>query len=405
MSGAQIVGVQGGVGGIAARTEDLRSCAAVLFQVGWAVQGDAQEVAALARFLAGEVVGGLALESAALHRITELGEASRGLASLLGRAADSYDDADSWSLERMAGVVVGQVKNTVKAQTSALTGGLVEAPWDYDMRPLEAAAKAYDLSPFSAVLHGFAALADGRGTARVTATGLERGMAARRPPDSLADLLADLEHRNDQEPGAVDVQVLHYGDGRARRVIVHIPGTSTLLPTLSNPTDVIGDLAALEGTATAYGEGVLECLELAGVTALDEVLLVGHSQGGMVAASLAAQAARTGRYSIRDVVTVGSPIAKIDVPVGVRVLSLENRDDPIPQLDGGRNQDTRDVVTVTVDTGATGLDAHGIESGYLPAADELGASDDPSVRQALASLDPYFGADQVTTSTYRISRG
>ena len=69
------------------------------------------------------------------------------------------------------------------------------------------------------------------------------------------------------------------------------------------------------------------------------------------------------------------------------------------------SSDSSDVVTVTVDTHASELDAHSIELGYRPAAEQLQRSTDPSVQGALESLSGYLDAERVTTWTFRISRG
>lgn len=405
MSGASIVSVQGGVGGIAAQLEDLRSGARILGELGWTLGADVAALRATAVILCGDLMGQWTMERAGVHRVAELAEDARLLAGLLDRAADQYTESDEWTLQRIAGAGVGHVKNVVKGGVAYLALGQIDAPWDYDLRPLEVGANLYYRADLSAILHGFAVLADWRAAPRVTRTGVDRAPVALRPPRSLDALLVNLEHRNRQEPGAVDVQILQSFDGRPRRVIVNIPGTSTFAPTASNPTDVLADVVAIDGTATAYSKGIIESLELAGVSAQDEILLVGHSQGGMVAAQLAAQLSASGRFTVRNVLSVGPPIARIDIPAGVHVLALENCADPVPLLDGNRNSDSRDVVTVTIDTGASGLAAHGIDTGYRPGAEQLERSTDPSVQAALESLTTYLDADRLTTQTFRISRG
>ena len=68
-------------------------------------------------------------------------------------------------------------------------------------------------------------------------------------------------------------------------------------------------------------------------------MLTGHSLGGIAAASLAADSGFTSRFHVTSVVTAGSPIARIDVPASVTVLSLEHEQDVVPMLDGRRNDD------------------------------------------------------------------
>jgi pimeloyl-ACP methyl ester carboxylesterase len=60
------------------------------------------------------------------------------------------------------------------------------------------------------------------------------------------------------------------------------------------------------------------------------VYLVGHSLGGMVAQNLAASGDFTARWTVRRVVTLGSP-RTVDLPTGI-VRRFAAIGDPIPQL-------------------------------------------------------------------------
>jgi pimeloyl-ACP methyl ester carboxylesterase len=68
----------------------------------------------------------------------------------------------------------------------------------------------------------------------------------------------------------------------------------------------------------------------AGITAEDNVILVGHSQGGLVAAQLAA----SGDYRVSDVVTVGAPLHQVELPAEVNLVAIEHAEDVIPSLSG-----------------------------------------------------------------------
>ena len=68
-------------------------------------------------------------------------------------------------------------------------------------------------------------------------------------------------------------------------------------------------------------------------TPADPVVLVGHSQGGILAAALASDPGFTRRNRVSHVVTSGSPVALFPVPPTTRVLSVERGDDPVPRLD------------------------------------------------------------------------
>jgi pimeloyl-ACP methyl ester carboxylesterase len=137
------------------------------------------------------------------------------------------------------------------------------------------------------------------------------------------------------------------------------------------------------------------------------VLLVGHSQGGLVAVNAARDAVNSGRFRITHVVTAGAPIGLTvgTVPARVRVLALENSRDVVPHLDGRANPDRPNVTTASASSGDGTIGGdHAVDTGYLPLAADVDASRDPSVREFLASAAGYFRADAVETHTYQIQR-
>lgn len=247
---------------------------------------------------------------------------------------------------------------------------------------------------------------DGHGVAR--ATGTDAGGVAGRPPRSLADLVRGLARRNDDpHHGAVDVRVLTLRDG-TRRVVVDVTGTKSWDPA---PTGDVTSLStngrALVGRAGAYEQGVLAAMSQAGVRPTDEVMLVGHSEGGAVAVTTARDAVRSGRFRVTHVVTAGSPIGRTagQLPASVRLLALENARDVVPHLDGTANPDKPNVTTASSAHGdGTVLDDHSLDDGYVPVAEDVQASAAGSVREFLGSADGYLGATSVTTHTFQIVR-
>ncbi|MEP6852637.1 MAG: hypothetical protein ABJA87_08285 [bacterium] len=254
-----------------------------------------------------------------------------------------------------------------------------------------------------------AAYPDGRPI--VVATGADRGVEARHPPRTVADLLAGLARCNaPRQGGDIDVRFVlgRDADGRVRRrVIVDIPGTKNWNPSPAepDPTSFGTNVRAITGSTTTYEAGVRAAMRRAGVRRNEPVLLVGHSQGGMVAVNLARHARSDGEFQVSDVVTAGAPIARIPVPRSVQVLALENDADVVPHCDGADNQDRTNVTTVTVhrDTGDP-LANHSLEQSYLPGARDVDATDDPSVRGAVAGLRPFLEGTAVSTVTYHVER-
>jgi len=242
------------------------------------------------------------------------------------------------------------------------------------------------------------------GMPRVTDLGRDHGLGA---PRSLEDLLAGLARRDEGRPGEVDVHFLD--GGSARKVVVDIPGTKdwSLALHSSDVTSIATNLRALRGAVTTYERGVLEAMRRAGVGPDDDVLMVGHSEGGMVAVNAARRAAASGEFRVRHVVTAGAPLGLIagNVPAGVNVLALENDGDVVPRLDGAENPDRLNITTVTAHRGHGDVIAnHSLDDAYLAAARDLDASDDPSVRDYLGGLTGFLTASAVRTHTYQITR-
>ncbi|MDN4161361.1 hypothetical protein [Nocardioides abyssi] len=220
-------------------------------------------------------------------------------------------------------------------------------------------------------------------------------LRAVRQPRGLGDLLADLDevHRTGPD-GTIEVRTATAPDGSVRHV-VHLPGTDdmTTLPWTrdEDARDLATNLLLLAGLDNPYQQGVLEALGQAGVGPGEPVLLVGHSQGGMVAAALLAA---DGPVAVTDVVTAGSPTAHLDgFPPGTHALSLEHRGDLVPLLDGEDNRDRPEQTTVRFDDGPSSgvADAHGTDR-YVAAAAALDASvaagsAHPSVVDALDRLE------------------
>ena len=258
---------------------------------------------------------------------------------------------------------------------------------------------------------GLLALPFADGVPRVAALGADAAIDPTGAPRNLHDLLVGLARRDDGRPGEVDVRFL---DDRAgpRRVVVDVPGTKDWSLALHNRdvTSIATNLRALRGAVTTYERGVLEAMRRAGVRPDDDVLMIGHSEGGMVAVNAARRAAASGGFRIRHVVTAGAPLGLIagNLPSGVNVLALENDGDVVPHLDGADNPDRLNVTTVTTHRGHGGVIAnHGLDETYLAAARDVDASDNPSVRDYLRGPDGLAGflsASAVRTRTYQITR-
>lgn len=223
-----------------------------------------------------------------------------------------------------------------------------------------------------------------------------------RPPRDLAELATRIAgcypggRTGAPDAGTATVRVDRVvgADGR-RAWVVAVPGQQQLsLAGGTNPFDLAGDVRGMARQDTAARHSVLAAMRVAGIPPDEPVLVAGHSQGGMVAASLAADPQVRARYRITQVVTVGSPIAGFGIPDGVQVLAVEHRDDAVPLLDGRANPDRSGWITVRRTAHAPGapvdaLAAHDLDR-YRETLRQVDRSDDPSLQVYRSGLEPFL---------------
>jgi Alpha/beta hydrolase len=230
------------------------------------------------------------------------------------------------------------------------------------------------------------------------------------PPQGLGDIISGLQHRD--EPGRgddnnIDVRKIIGTDGKIS-YIVDIPGTRVWNAPGEN-TNSANDLGtnvdAMAGNPTVLEKGIQEALRRSGVGPNDPVMLVGHSQGGIVAARAANDFVTGGQYNVTHVVTAGSPIGRVTVPDNVQVLSLENRNDIVPHLDASDNPDTANRTTITFDhqTG-TAQGNHQIANNYTDIAKQLDSRSDPSVEAFEKSMSNFTDGRHAETYRYKVDR-
>ncbi|MBE9926128.1 hypothetical protein G8C93_09540 [Cellulosimicrobium cellulans] len=194
-------------------------------------------------------------------------------------------------------------------------------------------------------------------------------------------------------------------DGGTPTWIVAIPGTQPgNLRTVWNMTsnyDLMSDDESQRARADSV-RAVLDAMGQSGIEPDDDVVLVGHSQGGMVAATIAA--ATVGTYQVRHVVTAGSPVGGHDLPPGVRATHLETRGEGVSVLAGFPNPATPERVTVTGILSAPGggppLDVPhsvGYHQDVLDAAVEVG---DRGLEEHLADVERWLDGEAEDPQVY-----
>lgn len=410
------VRVTGGPDGIAASSEDLAAMAGLLAATAQAVRDTRDQlrspavawsfdhpwlrlpwqarpatVEAIEHELAALTAGDGELERAA--------DALEALATRVLRAASGYHGTD----HELARSIVGGVLHLASAlgrlpldPGGALDEAVAALPGLADglavqVAPLER-AYAYLVTDGRPVLHD---------------EGPDTRPAATAPPRTMADLVDGLSLRNAGRAGEIGVSFLTAADGR-RRVVVDVPGTKSWNPLPNGDITSVGtDIRALAGRSTSYERGVLDAMRAAGVRPDEEVLLVGHSEGGLVAVGVAGSAVRSGRFRVSHVITAGSPVGRVArrLPPGVRLLALENTADVVPHADGAANPDRRNTTTVQgeIQRGSPGAN-HDLTESYRPLAVAADLDRTPALGAFRSSVAPFLSASAMTTHAYRITR-
>ena len=239
---------------------------------------------------------------------------------------------------------------------------------------------------------------------------------------SLADLV-DLSNRNHErvvtDRSKTGIRILAVKQGHVTRYVVQLPGTQEWGPVSgTDPSDLTTNLELSDDGQAAIMTAVLHAMEQ-DIPEKAEVLLMGHSQGGILAAALAADPL-TARYDVKGVLTYGSPVGRIPIPEGIKVLSVEHLQDPVPRTDGTDNPDTVNRTTVyrepsiseleelSLDRPLTVIDAHSAElyRNSVQQIEAAAAGGDDRLLRAVADFDDFFGADATTASQdWNLMRG
>jgi hypothetical protein len=246
----------------------------------------------------------------------------------------------------------------------------------------------------------------------VEPTDLEVPSSATAPASlsSLVEHVSELSDLSDpdhpENNGTIEIQTITAADG-TRRHIVYLPGLDDLGPgSVDSDVRDVGAAVALEsGVPTAYGAGVVHAMHDHGISPGEDVMVVGHSQGGMQAAALAIQG--TG-FHVTQVVTAGAPVVPGHLPAGVQMLSLEHEGDPVPLFDAGAVDDSPGHITVTFDSGIdVNPQSNHSFAHYIAGAHAAEQSTDPVVHQAVGGVQPFLAhpGDHVESTIFQITRG
>ena len=241
------------------------------------------------------------------------------------------------------------------------------------------------------------------------------------------------------------------GPDKVIRYIVSIPGTESVggvqdinswLENFNGHNWSSNLYAMAQGSMATDAQQIRQAMANAGIPAGAEILLTGHSQGGLVAANLAADPEFASSYKVSAVVTYGSPVDCADFPAtgGTPVLSVAHGNrvnvsegplgipiptgftmgDPVPQLDFGGNafltpfSSTGDNITSVNLEPHPGSDImeiftknHDQASYSTDVANNLSAAQKQSIAafEAQNGLGKFYAVEGTTATTVRVPIG
>lgn len=182
-------------------------------------------------------------------------------------------------------------------------------------------------------------------------------------PRSLEELMANLV----AEDRRISVQRVGAG-----RYIAYLPGA------LGHES---GRLRLVGADPTTSATQVVRAIEKALTDDDARVMLVGSAAGGAIAAEIAATVSSE-RFVVDQVVTAGAPAALVPrIPDATRMLSLEDRSDPVALLGSLINAKTANRVTVVFD----GSSADGTDL-YVAGARAADGAEHPELRAEISRM-------------------
>jgi predicted esterase len=200
-----------------------------------------------------------------------------------------------------------------------------------------------------------------------------KASAVYQKPSSMAGLASRINNPSG------NIRLESYQCPKGRVVVMYLPGTAEWNPLANKKAfDIRSDVELLsDGQNSNSIRAADAALSAFGATEKDRLVLVGYSQGGLVAAELAQKLP-----NVSGVFTMGSPIAGEAIPSSIPVVSLEHSNDVVPALSGKTNPMTENWATasrhVEVNQGETVLKAHSIRE-YVHTAALADSSNDPGL--------------------------
>ncbi|MET1020098.1 MAG: hypothetical protein ABWX62_08955 [Microterricola sp.] len=247
------------------------------------------------------------------------------------------------------------------------------------------------------------AAATGNTALRETPQRVHRAAAPRpvRPPRGVGELAARVPSSS---PGSPQIRLERYGGTAGPRWVAYLAGTADFAPTATTePFDLTANVLATADGDAASERAVRDALTAAGADPRDPLLVVGHSQGGLVAGRLAEAA----DLSVAAYVNLGGPLGAVSAD-GVPGLSIEHSEDIVPAL-GGAAASPAELVTVNrpvldgPDAAAPLFAAHDLDR-YRETARLIDASEEARLVQFERIVRDFAGSAAGTETLWRSER-
>ena len=319
-----------------------------------------------------------------------LGDTMAGCADMIIRAHSLYEQAESTVSHTLTELV--QAGTQAKPGYALLAGGSIAAGgllagWTIDGKPSPAWMSTFTAPLQEGLMSGIGGIVGGvplgKGVAHTDEVNKAANNIAKisaplkdivqgnhmlvhevtansevvRPASSVADAMENLRRLAEERLGKIELNSgLEYGTIAIQRFeradgsnawLVTIPGTD------GQPDSPFGWMQNVELMSSDQerrrqadsARMVAEAMRQAGIASNEPVALIGHSQGGIVAATIASDWAD--EYTIEHVVTAGSPVANHPIPDNTWVTSVEIEDELVAALDGAANPATDNWLTVS----------------------------------------------------------
>lgn len=221
------------------------------------------------------------------------------------------------------------------------------------------------------------------------------------------------EQRLARVPAEEQVRIEQYtAPGEPTRYVVYVAPTQTFAPIADQePWDLTSNVAGVAGLPAGSIRATEQAMADAGITADSEIVLVGFSQGGLVADAVAA----SGDWNAVGLETYGDPGGGIELPEGISGLAVRHTDDFVVATGGEQLPTDRTIVERQAYPDGSDIPtdlpvpAHQRRA-YAETARLLDAAESSEVRAQLDAIDAFTHeytsreGSQITTYSYRAER-